>query len=240
MMNAISLLWTSFAVSWVVLCALCLVTYFVWTRFYPAYTFKWQGPVLVATFFSFFSTHNTLLNIYQNGTIAGYQQAVAAAQQQAQGQQNLSPKERLLKDLEAVANSQGPVSKELKAQFETIYKDMFKSEKDKKAAYGDILAFYDCQKYFWEDALSAFNSQKTVKSDARKECETKAGGFFEREKLFTAEMVKNNDNTIALFASRKRIPASDGKEMEVNEKMLRQTLDAQSKAVANLQALLKE
>jgi hypothetical protein len=245
----IKLLLPSVFVHWVLLVAVATGAWYAWTRVYKHH-FKWQGPVIVATLVAVYSFTNTVFGLYQNGVLVAFQQNVqaqlqqAARQQQAQQQGPTDPvlqmKSQFLRNVEALVQNPQAITDENKKKLFNDFGKLFPSKKDKELAKKAVAQVYDCQKYFWEDAMSSFKAKQAVKSDARKDCEKMSGNFFNREKLLPAEVVKNNDETIAGFAARKRVPASDGKStVEVSENMLRDALESQARATENVRKIFE-
>ncbi|MDZ4675918.1 MAG: hypothetical protein SGI74_00270 [Oligoflexia bacterium] len=235
---------------WVVLVVLATGGWFLFTKFYKHFAFKWELPVLVATVVHLFMTANLFVNLYQNGVMFAYQQAVQQAQaqarnqQQPQQQQNVDPatqmKANFLTSVESLVQDPAQINDENKAKLFGAFKELFADKKARAEYAKSISDVYQCQLHFWEDALASFNAKQPTKSDARKGCEKKSGAFFGREKLITLESSKNNDQTIAELAARtKRVPASDGKQVEVTEGMVREALDAQIKATYNLKKIFE-
>jgi hypothetical protein len=229
----------SFFGYWVFMVVLASATWYGWTKIYTNVHFKWHAPVLVATTAAFYLMASTLIGFYQNNALFAYQQKMQATQQAAAQQQkdaNVDPatkaKGDFLKIVEQLMGAPDQITPENKQKLFTQYASLFPNGNTDRQIYEkEILAVYNCQRYFWEDAMASYKAKKTVKSDSRKECETLPGQFFNREKLVTAETAKANDQTISRLSAHKRLPASDGKEVEVNEKMLRNALDAQVKAI---------
>ncbi len=232
---------------WVFMVILASATWYGWTKIYTQYQFKWEAPVIVATATVFYMMASTVIGYYQNNALLGYQQQVQAAKQQggqqAQGQgapvdPALKAKSDFLKIVEQFIAAPDQITPENKQKFFQQFSGLFPNgAADKKRYEKEILSVYDCQRFFWEDAVASYKSKTAIKSDARKECETASGAFYNREKLVPAESAKANDDTIKNLAAHKRLPASDGKELEVNEKMLNTTLEAQVKAVSAIKKI---
>ena len=248
----------SFVGFWAFLACLGVGAWYGFTRIYTTYAFKWHGPVIAATVVSVFMGTSTFLTVYQNTVINAYQQKLnqdaqaaqqqqtqqqealarqqaATQQQQAQAQQPVDPalqlKANFLATVESLVQNPTAINTENKKKLFTEYATLFPKKSDREAAGKAVSKVYNCQRLFWEDAMASYKAHQVVKSDARKECETMAGTFFNREKLLPDEVIKSNEATISVFAERKRIPAADGKSsVEVNETMLRNALDAQVKA----------
>lgn len=230
----IKLLLPSFAGYWIFLICLASLTWYVWTRVYTHWVFRWQGPFLVATVFSFSVWGHTLLNMYQNGVLATFQQNVQAAAQQANQKPvdvALQMKDQFLKNVEYLIQNPDQITPENKKKLFDGFAQLFpKGRTDREMAAGQIEGVYKCQRYFWEDALATYKAKKVVKSDATEECGTLSGTFFNRPKLVSQDAVKANDETLANLAKHKRLPTSDGKDVEVTEKMLRDAVENQIKA----------
>lgn len=240
------LLAPSFLVYWLVLTAASVGAWYFWTRLHRTYTFKWQSPALAAFALTFYAFATAALNIHHNGLLVGYHQAQtqAAAQAQQAAPTNTQPidpvvqlKNEFLRAIEQLANDPSQITEENLKKFDAAFAPLFKTDADRAKVYGSVKKYYDCQRYFWEDAMASYKAKTIVKSDSRKDCEKEDGTFFEREKLFTADMIKSNETAISNMAARKRVPASDGKDIELTEEMIRQSLDTQvglSKAVRKL------
>ncbi len=245
----IQVLLTSFVGYWLGLTVMACAGWYAWTRLHPGMLFKWQAPVLVASLFSFYGIFSTTMSIYQNSRLIMLQEQIRAAQTaadpktQAQAQAQVDPviqmKTNFLKSVEQLISNPTAITAETKNKLKTEYASLFKTDEERKNSYLTVQRFYECQRYFWEDAFAAFKSKVTVKSGDRKACEKEPGGFFQRENLMSAEIVKSNDDIILKLAERKRIPSSDGKELEVNEKMLRETLDAYAQMASAAKTLLQ-
>lgn len=94
--------------------------------------------------------------------------------------------------------------------------------------FNSISGFYDCQQAFYEDALQAMKTKKTVKSAKRKACHEADGSFFNRAHLIPDQQAKADDEVIELLAKGKKI-VKDGKEVKVTEDLLKQSIMAQQK-----------
>ncbi|MCC6276715.1 MAG: hypothetical protein IT289_02225 [Oligoflexia bacterium] len=242
--QALTALAPTFIAQWLFLVALACGAWFAWTVMYPKYQFKLGAPLLIASTLAIYSIGNTVVSLYQNyrlGTVRAESEMAANSQQGAQGAQApvdpvVQLKADFLKNLEALVRNPDQITDENKKKLFGAFGKLFPSGKaDRQVALAAAQDAYDCQLKFWEDALASFKEKKAVKSQARKECETKSGAFFNREKLITSEAVKNNDQTIAEIAQRKkRVPAADGKEVDVTEAMLRDAVDEQVRLIYNL------
>ncbi|MBK9293530.1 MAG: hypothetical protein IPM57_03660 [Oligoflexia bacterium] len=244
--DVFKLFWPSYAVFWVISIALATGAWFLLTKIYSNIKFKIWAPPLVATFFTVMLYASNFLSIYQSQILYSNQQAAQKGQQQqaaAPGQQQeLDPETQMKADflakIEKIVFS-GKLDKNEKTKLFKEYAKLFKKPADKKIFHEAINKVYSCQRVLWEDALASFKAKTAIKSDTRVACEKLGGEFFMREKLFTPEAIKNQDELISNIAARKRVPASDGKEQELNEDMIRQGIDAQSNALYILSQLFE-
>lgn len=230
-------LFPSFIGYFVVMGVVCSAAWYAWTRVYTNYVFRWEGPVICAACATMFMMANTMTGIAQNNAMYLHQQKMQAQAQQAQpGQPQVDPalqaKSDFLKIVESLISNPDQITPDIKKKLFAQYGNLFPNgKKDMKVYETAVSQVYSCQRYFWEDALASFKSHKAVVSESRKACEKMPGTFFNRDKLVPVETAKSNDDTVAKLAQHKRLPASDGKEVEVTEDMLRNALDAQVKAL---------
>lgn len=232
----LKLLLPAYGTFWVFTFLLSAGFWYGWTQVFQKTAFKWQVPGLISAFVSLTFCSYNFLTIYNGNTLfMAQQQAQQAAQQNNKAQENLDPA------LKAKADFLATVEKFLadpKSFTPDAKKNAFKNfaalfpNKEAKLAYKDAIAsVYKCQRTFWEDALASYKTNKMVKSDSRKQCENMSGAFFNREKMLPEEAVKNNDKLIEDIAGHKRLPASDGKTMELTEKMVQDAVDTQVSAL---------
>jgi hypothetical protein len=240
----LGLLWPSYLAQWVGFFAIVCGAWFFLAKSHAGFAFKLKSAFIVATGFWLCFVTNSLVGYYQSGVLNSVMNE-QRAQQQAQTQptdpknpQQL--KSNFLADVDSLAQNPAQLTPEIKQKLWTVYGPLFpKGDEDKVAAFKAVSLVYQCQRYFWEDAMASYKAKVIVKSDARKDCEKLSGAFFNREKLLPTEVVKRNDDLIKAFSERKRVPASDGKEIEFNESNIRQSLDAQVKATENLERIFK-
>ena len=102
--------------------------------------------------------------------------------------------------------------------------------------FNNIARFYDCQQSFYEDSMQAMKTHKVVKSEKRKACHEAEGSFFGRPKMIPEQQAKADDEVIEMLAKGKKI-VRDGKEVTVNEELLKQNIAAQQKNKEVLRAL---
>lgn len=109
---------------------------------------------------------------------------------------------------------------------------------DREAYRVELAEVYDCQAAFYEDAIAALKSKKSVKSKRREECQQKPGRFFNRELLITADVAKTNDSTIESLALGKKI-VQGGQELKIDEAFLKQNLEDQKRNIEVLKVLFQ-
>lgn len=109
-------------------------------------------------------------------------------------------------------------------------------QNDLNIYFSNIAKFYDCQQFFYEDALQAMKTKKIAKSEKRKECHSADGSFFNRKNLIPEVQAKADDEAIESLAKGKKI-VRDGKEVTVTEGLLQQQIAAQQKNKEVLRAL---
>ncbi|MEQ1876748.1 MAG: hypothetical protein ABL958_08880 [Bdellovibrionia bacterium] len=246
MFSLIGLLWPSYLAQWAGFIFVVAVCWRFLARTHVQFPFKWKSAFVVATGFWLCFVTNSLVNYYQSGVINAAVGEARSQQQASQGQQQAAPtdpnqlKSNFLADVDTLAQNPAQLTPEIKQKLFTVYAPLFPNGKtDVDTAFKAVDLVYQCQRYFWEDAMASYKAKVVIKSDARKDCEKLSGAFFNRERLLSAEVVKRNDDLIKAFSERKRVPASDGKEVEFNESNIRQSLDAQVKASENLQRIFR-
>jgi hypothetical protein len=186
--------------------------------------------------------------MYQNVKLAELGRSEVTSKQAPNGEAQaqkapVDPKVQMkidfLKNVEALITSPDQINDENKKKLFSVFGSLFpKGEADKKTFAQNISAAYECQLHFWEDALASYRQKKTIKSDIRKTCEAQSGAFFERERLISVEASKSNEKTLEEIATRKkRVPAADGKEVEITETMLKDALDSQVKNLYNIKRI---
>jgi hypothetical protein len=242
MLSLLQLLWPSFLVQFIGFFTIVCVGWFFLSRFQRDFRFNYKSVLVTSTGLWLVFVCNSLVGYYQSGLINS---AVADARQTQQGaeQQPVTEaqlKQSFLNDVDTLVQNPQQITPELKQKLFTAYSKLFPNGKtDLENTYKAVNSVYQCQRLFWEDAMASYKSKKAIKSDERKECEGVAGSFFNREKLLPPEVVKRNDDLIKTFSERKRLPASDGKEIEFKEAEIRQSLDAQAKAAENLKKIFE-
>ena len=102
--------------------------------------------------------------------------------------------------------------------------------------FNNIAKFYDCQQAFYEDALQAMKTKKVAMSDKRKECYDADGSFFNRAKMIPETQAKADSEVVELLAHGKKI-MKDGKEVPVNEDLIKRNIASQQKNKEVLRAL---
>lgn len=238
----VKVLLPSFMGYWFALCVLACCVWYGFTRAYRQFAFKWQVPVLFATAVSFYMCVNTVTALYQNSLLQSHQQAMApasAAKNVAQADPGTQLKQNFLNTVEKMIQNPGSITPEAKKKLFTEHAALFKDKNTRGIFQKAVSDVYHCERVFWEDAFASFKAKQVVKSDSRKECETASGAFFNREKLLPGETVKQKEATIASFAARKRVPASDGKQIEVNEAMLRDAVEGQNKNLDTIKKIFE-
>lgn len=222
---------------WIFLTAFFMGAWYTWTKYVKATAFSWKFPVLASTVLTIYSMASLQLGIYQTTALSQLQQKLIAEQK---ANDPVQLKADFLKIVENVVATPDKITPELKQKFFTDYAKLFPNGPQDKLLYEQSVgAFFDCHKVFWEDALASFKTKKVTKSEGRLACEKLGGAFFGREKLFTMETLKNDDNMIESLASHKRLPTSDGKTIEPTEAMLQAALDVQVKSVQGVKKLFE-
>lgn len=242
------ILFPSFMFYWFMLVALATVCWWGITKVYHHFHFRWEAPAIVGTCFSFYMIGTTLVGYYQNQVVANYRDQQVAANnqtQQNQPQQKLDPANQLkanfLNGLAGIVNAPEKATPEAKDKLFKEYAELFKDPAAKEEYVKNIGAVLECDKFFWEDAFASFKSGKAIRSDSRKDCENAEGKFFLREKLMMPEDLKARENTLQKLLTDKRLPASQNSNdtVVVNEKMLRDRIEAEGKKIETLKKLFK-
>lgn len=239
------ILFPSFAGHWVLTVALAMLAWYGWTRVYRQFTFRWEGPMMIGTALSIYVSAGQLFGLYGSALVQTFiAQNTPQSQQGAQQSAPMDPMLQLkvgfiekVRDMIQNPNKITPESK--KELFASSAKLFPNGKKDQDLYAKSIQEVYSCQRLFWEDALASFKAKQPIKSDERTQCEARAGTFFNREKLVPTEDVKAREETLAAVAARKRMPASDGKTVELNEQMLRDAMDAQARALTTIQKIFE-
>ncbi len=235
----------SYSIYWLFLVTIGSLGWFFFTRLYPRFGFRWQAPVLAASVLCLYLMGTQGMTLYHNSVVVNaYRQDMQTgnvSETSGRGTASipdakpleplLQKRAEFLKTVEELIQNPIQLTSDKKKKVFADYGDLFKSASDKMEAAKAIADVYKCQKFFWEDALASFHAKRPIKSEARKDCETLSGAYFNRDKLLPANLVTNNDQALKSLAERKPIPGEDGKVVEVNEKMLRDALDAQAKAI---------
>ena len=243
MWEPLKLLIPAYGIFWISTVCLAAGFWFAWIKIQKTkIAFNWQTPVLFATFFSLVFCGYNFMTIYNGNTLYTASNAKAQNQQQT-AQQPMDPvlkmKADFLAQIEGAIQNPKLITKEFKTK---LFKDFSKlfSNKDAKQSYKKAISeVYGCQKVFWEDALAAYKTKHTVKSDSRKECENLNGEFFNRPKMIPEETAKVNDKLMEQIASNQRLPASDGKTVELSEKMVQSALEAQRLALEAVNSIFE-
>lgn len=242
-LDVFKVLWPSYAVFWIISICLAAGFWFALTKLYSQIKFKPLTPVLFGTFLTCFAYANTFLGIYNSQlmyTAQQEQQKSQGADKQAQSQMDpvLKAKSEFLSKVEGVIQS-GSVTKEVKAKLLKEFAQAFTDKSQRDTAVSSIKKVFSCQRILWEDALASYKAKQVIKSDSRIACEKASGDFFNREKLFTEDTLKAHTQIIKNIAERRRIPASDGKETELSEDMVRNEMEAQSNALKVLNQIFE-
>lgn len=142
-------------------------------------------------------------------------------------------KSSFLRTIEAVVAE--PVELPSSAR-ETLFRDyaaLFPAGKADRDRYGSaVIDAYECQRVFFEDALSSKKAKKPVKSPARAACETQSGVFFNREFLIPAEVAANNSKLISEIIGNSKDPLAQ-------ESAINAELERQNKRIAVLKSLFQ-
>jgi len=226
----------SFVFYWIALVCGALVAWFIWSKINPKTNFQWRGPVLFGSVFCLYAFANTTLTLYQNSLLMA-QQRGPASQTPQQVDPIVQAKSEFLKAVDVYLADPSKITSKSKDELFNRFKNLFPSEKEKSDAIHAVVESFNCQRYFWEDALASFNTKKPVKSDSRKACETQSASFLNRDFIVAPQAAKNNDEVIAKMAKHDRLPSADGTQVELTEKMLRDSLDNQIKATSHVKEL---
>jgi len=179
-------------------------------------------------------------------------QAQAAAQQQQQqqqaqqqqAQQQVDPavqaRAQVLRLLETVlADPENVNPEEIRGRIQDQFKAVIKTTDDRKTYRREIIAAYECQKEFLQDALNSLRSKQALKSKERKECETRSGAFFLREKLVAPEQAAANDQVVVQLSKGEKIPNPGKSNAPWDEDSLRSAVYLQQKRIEAVRVILR-
>lgn len=209
--------------------------WFLISKTKPEWRIQWTVPVILGAAFSLYNSSATVIGLYQNQVLFRLQQSERAQQENAQKQQaaaqndpKLQLKAAFLNDLDQLTGSNEAITPAVVGNLFGKYESLFPHGDADRALYASaVMGVYQCQEYFYEDALASFKSRKAVKSEERDHCEKADGTFFNRDKLIPADMAKGNAEAIELLAQRKPLTDGAGKSVDVSEDSIRTKLEAQ-------------
>jgi len=172
-----------------------------------------------------------------------------AAQQQTQQQQGgqqqqvdpaVQARAQVLKILETVlADPENVNPEELRGRVQDQFKQVMKTADDRKTYRREIIAAYECQKEFLQDALNSLRSKQALKSKDRAECETRSGSFFLREKLVAPDQAAANDQVVVQLAKGEKIPNPSKNNAPWDEDSLRSAVYLQQKRIDAVRVILR-
>ncbi len=210
----------------------------------PQWVISAKTPIILGVGLSLFFTLGTVTSLVQNQAVINRMKEKTkvpfdglppgeAAQKIHQTKNSfLSTVENL------VANPVQLTESSKQALFEQ-FSILFPHGKEDKTVYRDQMTrIYNCQKIFYEDALQALKIKKTVKSEARQNCQILKGDFFGRDLLVPEDVARANDETIASVASNKKL-IQNGQEIKVDEGYLRQGIEEQTRKLQTLSLLFE-
>ncbi len=172
--------------------------------------------------------------------VQGQQQAANQQAQAAAANPEMQIRGQVLRLFETVlADPENVNTEELRGRIDDQIKGVVKTAEDRKAYRREILAAYECQKEFLQDALTSLRSKKGLKSKARSECETRSGAFFFREKLVMPEQAAANDNVILQLAKGEKIPNPAKNNAPWDEDGLRSAVYLQQKRIDAVRVILR-
>jgi hypothetical protein len=181
--------------------------------------------------------------LLQQATQGGQQRAAQGQPQQqapAQVDPAIQARAQILRLLETVLSDPENVSpEELRGRMESQFKEVVKTSEDKKLYRREIIAAYECQKDFLQDALNSVRMKKPLKSKARQECEGRSGQFYFREKLVTPEQAAANDGVITQLAKGEKIPNPAKNNTPWDEDSLRSAIYLQQKRIDAVSAIFR-
>lgn len=152
-------------------------------------------------------------------------------------EETVKMKNEFLIAIEQFVSQPEKINLENRNQLFEKYKSLFpQPQQDLMNYFNNIAKFYDCQQVFFEDALKAVKTQKIVKSDKRKACHAADGSFFARKTMIPPEQAKVDDDVIESLAIGKKI-IREGKEVKINEELLKKSITLQQKNKEVLRAL---
>ena len=118
--------------------------------------------------------------------------------------------EQLKKDfmtaVDTILDDANLLNMENKISLFTRYAALFPNGAPDRIGFGkQLLKAYNCQRRFYQDALSALKTKKPVRSAGLANCEAESGAFFNREKLIPGELAKSNGELIEKLAKGKPV-----------------------------------
>lgn len=224
---------------------IAIVAWFFIKKAQPNWNFSILAALALGLTFSLYFALNSVMSFSQNRAIIS---AINEAQNREVPFDKLPPgeaakriqelKSLFLTTVENVMADPTQLNPESKAALFKRFQPLF-PRRDDQLVYRDAIAsVVECQKVFYEDALSSLKAKKSVKSPKREQCQSLDGKFFNRDKLVPQEVAAANDSTIDKLATGKKF-MQDGKEVKVDEAFLRQSLDEQAKRLEILNVLFQ-
>lgn len=172
--------------------------------------------------------------------VLSYKYAIPTQTQQAGPTDAVQLKNGFLQMLDRFAQDPTQVTPaNIKKLFEDFSALFPNGEKDKKIYYENLFTFMDCDQSYFEDALKALQTKKNQKSEKRAKCQQLDGIFFNRKLMIPEETARVNDQVIETIANGKKI-IQDGKEVEINEGVLKQNIEAHERSKDVLKVIFSE
>jgi hypothetical protein len=147
-------------------------------------------------------------------------------------------KGEFLKTVDAVLQNPAVVTNETKKQLFQQFAPLF-PDAQTRAQYGaNIQNAYICQLRFYEDALATRLANKVTTGAGWNECLQAEGSFFNRPKLITEEVAKENRKTLeSLVSTGKKGAYSDPAKAKQTEEALRKAIQDQTARINVLKLL---
>lgn len=193
-----------------------------------------RTSIAISLFISFIG-----MNINLTPLVSGWINTKIFASKQASlsSEEVLKMKNEFLTNLDQLVAKPEQITPQNRNELFQKYSMLFpQPQQDLTNYFNNISRFYDCQQSFFEDALQAMKTKKTVKSERRKACQEADGSFFVRQTLIPAEQSKSDDEVISTLAKGKKV-VREGKELTITQEMLQQNIARQQKNKEVLRAL---
>lgn len=198
----------SFFLHMAVIAALANIFWWVLSRFSPNVKYSAIAASVLGIGVSSVFTADAVMKNYQNQVL--YKAEQASRQPDAvKAKSPVELKSQFLNTVDVLAGQPEQVTDENRTKLFEQFQALFPKGNADLALYRDeIKKSYKCHMHLYEDTIASIEKKKPVKSSESILCESYSGAFFNREKLISPEVLKNQSDLIAALISGK---ASDPK-----------------------------